>query len=381
MDLVKEKEDCCGCRTCEKVCPEGAIAIKADVCGFLYPEIDSAKCIDCGLCLKKCAFQSGYGKRKEFEPSYAYGARHKKEQVYMDSRSGGVFTALSDHILKRSGAVYGAGFDREKGAFYVKHEGAETEEGRNRFRGSKYVQSDLGDVFPEIKRRLEDGQAVLFTGTGCQVGALYAYLPREYEDLYTLDLVCYGVMSPKMWADFLHMREQEKGGKVESADFRDKKVYGWKAHKETVVIDGKPYTSRIFGKLFSGSKIRPSCFKCIYTNKERVGDVTLADFWGHEDAIPGKWDDDKGISLVLVNTSRGKELWEAAKDEVDHVDVTGYPFRHSRMRTPTEKPESYDRFWEDYEREGFVFCAEKYAASPERENVAKKFIKRLLKRK
>lgn len=379
MDLVREKGDCCGCRTCEKVCPEGAVTMEEDACGFLYPKIDPERCIDCGLCLKKCAFQSGHQKRKEFEPFYAYGARHKDEKVYMESRSGGAFTALSDQILARSGAVYGAAFDTEKGAFYVRHQGTETQEGRDRFRGSKYVQSDLGDVFPEIKKRLDDGQTVLFTGTGCQVGALYAYLPKEYGTLYTIDLVCYGVPSPKLWADFLRMREREKKGRVESADFRDKKKCGWKAHRETVVINGKHYTTRIHTKLFYGDDIRPSCFKCIYANKERVGDITLADFWGHEKVIPDMWDDDKGVSLVLVNTSRGKELWEASKDEVEHVDVTGHPFRHSRMRAPMKKKESYDAFWEDYEREGFVYCAQKYA-DHKKYKMDRHMLKELLKR-
>lgn len=382
MDLVKEKGDCCGCRTCEKVCPEGAVTMEADACGFLYPKIDPEKCIDCGLCLKRCAFQNGYKKRKEFEPFYAYGARHKDEKVYMESRSGGAFTALSDQILARSGAVYGAAFDAEKGAFYVRHQGTETQEGRDRFRGSKYVQSDLADVFPEIKKRLDDGQTVLFTGTGCQVGALYAYLPKGYDNLYTADLVCHGVMSQKVWADFLHMREREKGGKVQRAEFRDKKACGWKAHKETVAIGGKDHTTRIFSRLFGKRMFRPSCFQCIYTNKDRVGDLTLADFWGHEDAIPGRWDDDRGISLVLVNTARGKELWQAAKDALEYVEVTGYPFRHTRMRTPAKRPEAYDVFWADYEREGFRYCAKKYADHKKclLERILRKLIKHILGR-
>lgn len=361
MELVKKREDCCGCRTCEKVCPKGAIHMEEDACGFLYPKIDPEKCVDCGLCLKKCAFQSGHEKRKEYEPFYAYGVRHRVEQVFMDSRSGGAFTALSDHILERSGAVYGAGFDEKEGPFYVRHKGAETKEGRDGFRGSKYVQSDLGDVFPEVKERLENGQPVLFTGTGCQIGALYAYLDRQYDHLYTMDLICHGVPSPKTWKDFLHMREGEIGGKVERAEFRNKKDHGWKAHKESVVIGGKRYDSRIYTRLFYGSDIRHSCLQCPYANKDRVGDITLADFWGHEKAMPGIWDDDRGISLVLVNTSQGMRLWEMAKDSVDFVEVTGYPFRHRRMREAMKKPEDYDMFWEDYENKGFVYCAEKYA--------------------
>lgn len=335
--------------------------MEEDACGFLYPRIDPEKCIDCGLCLKKCAFQSGYEKRKEFEPFYAYGVRHSEEQVFMESRSGGAFTALSDHILENAGAVYGAGFDEKEGPFYVRHKGAETKEGRDGFRGSKYVQSDLGDVFPEVKERLDKGQAVLFTGTGCQIGALYAYLDKKYDRLYTMDLICHGVPSPRTWKDFLHMREEEVGGRVERAEFRNKKDHGWKAHKESVVIGGKRYDSRIYTKLFYGSDIRHSCMQCPYANKDRVGDITLADFWGHEKAMPGIWDDDKGISLVLVNTSQGMRLWEMARDSVDFVEVTGYPFRHRRMREAMKKPEDYDRFWEDYEKKGFVYCAEKYA--------------------
>lgn len=361
MELVKAKEDCCGCRTCEKVCPKGAIQMEADECGFLYPKIDQEKCIDCGLCLKKCAFQSGYKKRKEFEPFYGYGARHKEYEEYMKSRSGGAFAALSDQILAEGGSVFGAGYDDEKKFYCVKHKRAVTREERDEFRGSKYAQSDLANVFLEIKEDLEHGMPVLFSGTGCQVGALYAYLPKEYENLYTIDIVCHGVPSPKVWEDFLHMREKEMHGKVEGVDFRNKRVHGWKAHHETVRIGGKPYTSRIYSKLFSKGMARPSCYKCIYANKNRVGDITIADFWGHEKAIPGKWDDDKGISLVLVNNKQGMQLWERAKGDLEVEDCTGYPFRHTNMKRPTAKPEHYEAFWEDYASRGFAYCAEKYA--------------------
>lgn len=368
MELVKTKEECCGCRTCEQVCPKGAIQMKADACGFLYPEIDKEACIDCGLCLKKCAFQNGYKKRKEYEPFYGYGARQKEYEEYMKSRSGGAFAVLSDQILEQGGYVYGAGYDDEKKFFYVRHKRAATREERDEFRGSKYVQSDLGDVFPQIKKDLEEGKMILFSGTGCQVGALYAYLPKEYENLYTIDIVCHGVPSPKVWEDFLHMREKEMRGKVEHVKFRDKGKFGWKAHYETIKINGTYYSSRIYSKLFAKGMARPSCYQCIYANKDRVGDITIADFWGHEKAIPGRWDDDRGISLVLVNNAKGKNLWGGVEGNIEYVDCTGYPFRHTNMKRPTAKPEHYEEFWEDYTKQGFAYCAEKYADYKRRSN-------------
>lgn len=361
MELVKRKENCCGCRTCEKVCPKQAIQMKPDVGGFLYPVIDSEKCIDCGLCLKKCAFQSGYKKRKEFEPFYGYGARHLSEEEYKKSRSGAAFAALSDRILEENGVIYGAGFDEEQGFFYVKHKAAVTAEQRDEFRGSKYVQSDLNDVFPRIKEDLEAGKTVLFSGTGCQVGALYSYLPKEYENLYSVDIVCHGTPAPAIWADFLHMREEEYKGSITNVDFRDKLKYGWTAHRETISIDGKPVSSRIFGSIFSqGVSYRPSCFECVYANKNRPGDITIADFWGHEKALGEKWDDDMGISLCLVNNAHGMELWEKARVDMEWIDCTGYPFRHTNMKHPTARPEKYDEFWKDYEEQGFPYVVGKY---------------------
>lgn len=380
MELVQQKELCCGCRTCEHVCPKKAIHMEPDECGFLYPVIDQDKCVNCGLCLKKCAFQSGYKNRKEYEPFYGYGARHKSEEGYMKSRSGGAFVALSDWILAHDGSVFGAGYDEKEKFYKVVHKEATTTEQRDEFRCSKYVQSDLCDVFPRIKEALEQGRKVLFSGTGCQVGALYSYLPKEYDNLYTIDIVCHGVPSPKMWKDFLKMREKELHGKAEVVQFRDKKNFGWTPHYETVQVKGKEYSSRIYGKLFSMGYYRPSCFECVYTNKNRPGDITIADFWGHEKAIPDQWDDEKGISLVLVNNSHGMEWWNAAKDELDYVDCTGYPFRHTNMKRPTTKPASYDAFWKEYHENGFEAVVKRYAKY-EPQSYWKNRLKALFKKK
>lgn len=361
MVLIQNKDMCCGCRVCEKVCPKNAITMVEDECGFLYPQIDQDKCIDCGLCAKKCAFQNGYETRKEFEPSLGFGARHKEESGYMNSRSGGAFVALSNYVLAQGGSVYGAGFDEEEGFYKVVHKAATDKKSRNEFRGSKYVQSDLKNTFPEIKEKLEKGEYVLFSGVGCQVGALYAYLPKEYDTLFTIDILCHGVPSPRLWKEFLQMREKEFHGKVEAVQFRNKKKYGWKAHRETVQINGKKHNSRIFTKLFYGGFSRPSCAKCIYTNKNRVGDITIADFWGYEKVITDKWDDDKGISLVLINTEQGKKIWDLSEHELDTVECTGHKYRHQVLRKPFPNAENYDEFWSDYQKHGFKYIANKYA--------------------
>ena len=389
MNLIKDKADCSGCRTCELVCPKSAITMKEDECGFIYPEINAKKCIDCGLCEKKCAFQSGYKKRKEFEPFYGYAARHKNHGVLMKSRSGGAFTAVSDLVLENGGVVFGAGFYEKKTVFdkvfsskekniifkflknnkeeesncfaKIVHKKAETKEERDEFRGSKYVQSDLGDTFIQVKQMLEDGRQVLFTGTGCQVGALYMFLGKEYDNLITMDIVCHGVPTPKLWHDFLDMREREENSRVTQVNFRDKVKFGWKAHRETVWVDGKEISSRLYTKIFyMDTALRPSCFKCIYANKNRPGDFTIADFWGHERAVPGFAEDDKGVSLVIVNTNHAKKIWEEASKSMDVIDCTGYPFRHTNMKRPTKKPDNYEEFWKDYLENGFDFVMEKY---------------------
>ncbi|MGI6010622.1 MAG: Coenzyme F420 hydrogenase/dehydrogenase, beta subunit C-terminal domain [Ruminococcus sp.] len=387
MELLKEAGKCCGCRTCEHVCPQSAITMEEDKHGFLYPHIDSDKCVDCGLCLKKCAFQSGYPTRKEFEPVYGYAARHKDRTIMMKSRSGGAFTAISDQILQQNGVVYGAGYDEKLKFFKVVHKRAQTQEERNEFRGSKYVQSDLDGVFLQVKKDLEEGRKVLFSGVGCQVGALHKFLGKEYDNLLTMDLVCHGVPSPRFWADFLHMREREEGGHVTGADFRDKVRFGWKAHRETVTVDGKAISSRLYTKVFYlDTAARPSCFECVYANRNRVGDITIADFWGHEQAVPGFAEDNKGVSLVMVNTNKGLQIWKKAAESMDVIECTGYPYRHTNMKRPTKRPENYDEFWEDYLEKGFDFVMQKYCGYEvvsyyrrKREKIIK-YIKKVLKK-
>ncbi|MDE7424290.1 MAG: Coenzyme F420 hydrogenase/dehydrogenase, beta subunit C-terminal domain [Lachnospiraceae bacterium] len=361
MDLIIDKGKCCGCSACMSICPKDAITMQPDKEGFLYPHINDELCVNCGLCKKVCTFQNGYDKEKSAAVPAGYAIKHKDEDIRANSRSGGMFTALSDYVLDTlGGVVYGAGYGDH---FKVIHKCAHTKEERNEFRGSKYVQSDMNGCFREIKEHLKNNETVLFSGTACQTAALRQYCGEKLEkNLYLVDIVCHGVPSPMIWQDFLKMREKEFHGKIEKVNFRNKLQFGWNAHHETIVIKGNELSSRIFAKLFSKAAIyRPSCYQCIYTNKQRPSDVTLADFWGHEKAVPGFHTDNKGLSLVLGNTEKGRKWIESVLDKVDYIDVTGYPYRHTNMKRPTTRPENREQVWAEYFDKGFVYVAKKYA--------------------
>lgn len=386
INLLSGKENCCGCGACTLSCPTHAITMRQDACGFLYPVIDAQACIDCGTCLKKCAFQSGYPERREFDPFLAFGARHKNEDAVAHSRSGAAFIALSDRVLERGGVVYGCRFKQGSGFRRIVHDAAQSATERDAFCGSKYAQSDLGTTFARAEEDLKAGRTVLFTGTGCQIGALHVYLGREYDNLFTVDIVCFGATSQKLWSDYLDW-VAAKNGKVVSADFRDKGRFGWRTHKETVVTKRGRYSARIFASLFQSGLVRPSCLACRYSNTNRPGDLTLADFWGHEKALGELWDDDKGISLVLVNNAHGKVLWDDAERDLDTVECTGYPFRHQSMKHPVKKWDSYDEFWADYIERGFGYCVQAYvdqktlasAKMVQKKSLARKVARRLRK--
>lgn len=232
MIQVIDKSDCCGCTACASICPHDAIEMKPDVLGFLYPEVNVDKCVECGLCEKVCAFNEKYDKTNNLSTPLAYGARHKDMSEVETSRSGAAFIALSDVVLRAGGVVYGAGYE---GHFRVVHKRAVTPEERNEFKGSKYVQSDLTGIFRQVKKDLRSGLIVMFSGTPCQTAGLASYIGNNKlrENLFLVDIVCHGVPSPYVWRDFLAYLEKKHGSEICYVNFRDKEVYGWHDHKET----------------------------------------------------------------------------------------------------------------------------------------------------
>ena len=285
-----------------------------------------------------------------------YAVKHKDEKIRTNSRSGGIFTAISDQFLN-GGVVYGCVLN---GDLDVCHVRTESKAGRDKMRGSKYVQSRMGDCFRQIKNDLENGKKVLFSGTSCQVSGLRCFLQKEYDNLFCLDIVCHGVPSPRVWRDYVKWWEQ-KNGKIDTVDFRNKEQYGWADHVESIYFgSGRKKNSRVFTSLFYGHNcLRPSCYECPYKQINHPGDITIADYWGIDKAAPG-FSDNKGVSLVLVNSEKGAKAFELAKKSLVWKETRIEDSMQPPLRGPFKKPQGREKFWKDYAELSFQEIAEKY---------------------
>lgn len=358
MIKINNPADCCGCTACASICNHDAITMKPDALGFLYPQVDENKCTNCGLCEKVCSFNDNYDTSLNFPEAKAYGARHKDINEVMKSRSGAVFVALSDYVLDRGGVVYGAGYTDH---FRVVHKRATSKVERDEFRGSKYVQSDVNSIFRQVKNDLKDGLTVLFSGTPCQTSGLSSYIGKTLrENLILVDLVCHGVPGPYLWRDFLSYLEKREGKKITLVNFRDKEEFGWKAHRETFVFDEKMGGETWYTKTFYQHIIfRHSCGNCHFCNLKRPSDITIADFWGWEKTGSKINTDDKGLNLVLVNTSKGKDVFDLIKDNLQVIDASPEAYMQPNLKEPSRIHRLRMQFENDYTRKGFEYVFNK----------------------
>ena len=384
--LITDKSKCCGCTACMAVCPHDAIVMRKDVLGFPYPEIQKDKCTQCGLCEKVCDFVKVHepAPAKEDIALEAYAARNTDHDAVAQSQSGGVFTALSDIVLSRGGAVYGAVMNDN---FTVSHSRAVTTEERDRFRGSKYVQSDLGEVFRHVRKDLSDGRAVLFTGTPCQNAGLASYIPeRLKEKLYLVDFICHGVPSPAVWEDYVAY--MGKKGSVERVCFRDKAAGGWKEHKETFRYrNGKTLARETFKVLFyKNIMLRHSCAVCPYHLGERKADITIADFWGVGEVLP-EMDGNSGTSMLICHNEKGSALLKEAGSrlKVLQTELSGdfLSRKNPNLLRPSRIYKDRDAFEREYADKGFIHVARKWGDMGWRYKAwqLKVFIRRLTGRK
>lgn len=314
MIEVTRKSDCCGCGACAQACGKGCIAMVPDGEGFLYPVVDAARCVRCGLCLKACPMTAQAA--PSGEPT-AYAAYARDGQIRQESSSGGIFSLAARWVLDRQGVVVGAAFD---GEFDVCHVMIQSQDQLPRLRGSKYVQSRMGDAYCRVREALKAGKTVLFSGVACQIAGLKTFLGRDYDELYTIDVLCHGVPSPKVWRRYIQDQEAAHAGRLTGASLRSKQT-GWKTY--SVALDfgsGRSYR-RDFREdpymrcFLSDSCLRPSCHSCRFKAIPRMSDLTLGDAWGIGGHMP-EMDDDRGTSVVIVNTQKGRRLWQQLAPEV-----------------------------------------------------------------
>ena len=378
MIQITNKADCCGCTACASVCAHHAINMEPDAMGFLYPKIDTDKCTECGLCEKVCAFNPNYDKSLNLSEPQIYAARHKNMHEIETSRSGAAFIAISDYVLEQGGVVYGAGYAEH---FRVVHKRATNKEERNEFKGSKYVQSDLRDIFPQVKADLKQGLIVLFSGTPCQTAGLASYIGKRLrEKLILVDIVCHGVPAPYIWRDYLAYLEKKYKQPIVEVNFRDKSRVGWSGHIESFVFqDGTKKESKTYSYLFSKCiMMRPSCGKCHYTNFNRPSDFTLADYWGWEKLSPDFNKDNKGCSLLLVNTEKGRHFLKYISIDLNLIVSNKILCLQPNLQIPSKPSDKSSLFEYLYIKHGFKKVAQKFSDLNYKSNI-KKIIRKILK--
>lgn len=312
-----EKKSCTGCCSCIAFCPQKCIEVELDNGGFWYPVIKNSKCIGCDICESVCPAMGGVSKLYNIK---SYAAYNKDKEVRLKSSSGGIFYSLAVEILRHGGVVFGAVWRDNK----LCHAEVLSERELKGMCGSKYLQSYIGNTYVSAKQYLAEGKKVYFTGTPCQIAGLRRFLGKEYENLICQDIICHGVPSPKAFE--VYKKDLEKRyGEIKQIIFRDKKK-GWRKYAVSIeFISGKKiFVSHNYDRFMRGYLdniyLRESCYDCQYKGIERVGDITLGDFWGIESVVP-EYDDDAGVSIVLVNSEKGNDLFRCVFDKLNITEV------------------------------------------------------------
>lgn len=314
-DLYTNKNQCCACSGCANICPKKIIEMRPDEYGFEYPYVINDSCIECNLCKKVCAFQSLDNRGSN--PIKVYAAINKDYNVLSKSSSGGVFSAISKAVFKRGGVVFGCAFNSK---MEPEHIYIEKIEDLYKIQGSKYVKSNMNNSFLYVKRFLEEGRLVFFTGTPCQVDSLKLYLKKSYENLITADLICHGVTNVEVFKGYIKYLEEKFNCKVINIKFRDK-TKGWgHVEKITYVKRGRIREKYIYSfnsyyhmYFLKGYLLRENCYDCKYACGVREGDFSMGDFWGVELEHP-EIDRTRGVSAFLVNSEKGIVFLEEIRE-------------------------------------------------------------------
>lgn len=366
--MISNIADCTGCSACVQKCPNSCITLEENQYGFVYPKVDETNCISCNLCNNVCHLQN-YTQRENVPTAYA--AIHKDNNIVLKSTSGGVFSAIAEKILSDSGVVYGCSFDENLRPHHMRVDNITQ---LDLLYGSKYIQSDIGNCYNDILKDLIENRIVFFTGTPCQVAGLKTFLGKDYDSLFTADLICHGVPSYAYFRKFIKWYENKNNCKIVDYSFRSKDNAGWSlAGTYTIKKDSKKITKKVFyfdnyyyHYFLNGDIYRDSCYNCKYANVYRSGDFTLGDLWGAEKIKP-QFNIDNGCSLLLVNSSKGDNLLKDINVALQEIPLDFALHNNEQLHTPSKKSANRNEILEEY-------CA--YSASQIQKNYCIKYRKK-----
>lgn len=373
--LTKNDYECSGCTACMNICAHKAITMQENEEGFLYPKRNSDLCVNCGLCEKICPVEHPvYLNNSDPDVYAAYDTKERKK-----SASGGLFYTIASYVIKQNGVVFGSAYDED---LNVKHICARTIDELQALRGSKYVQSDINDCYKQVKNELKKGVIVYFTGVGCQVAGLYAFLRKKYDNLITSDIVCHGVPSQKMFNIHLDYLGNKNASKVKEYSFRATNI--WLTREKAKFYNGKvslEYDGNKSPYLYAfglGYIDRYSCFNCPFAKVPRQGDISLADYWGVQKSFP-LMNATKGISLVIVNNQKGKDIWNNIKSQLKYEvsNIEDAVKNNPNVIRPTKEPLIRKKFFKILATEGYEQMTKTYLQCPN--NMRNYHIERIMK--
>lgn len=384
MIQIKNKAKCTGCTACANICGNHAITMNYDKWGHSYPTVNIDLCTECGLCEKICPLlhNENIPSDKNLENLSIYAAYNKNSQERKQSTSGGIFPLLARYILSGGGIVYAAKFDEN---YHIEHAALEHENELNAFRGSKYAQSDLSDIFRKIRSNLKS-RKVLFVGTPCQVAGLKSFLYKDYPNLYTCDFICMGISSPVIWEAYLDSYWNRK--EIKHIFFKDKRL-GW--HNWRMLIEDnkgehlyKGLENPFFYSYLTHITYRPSCFTCPFRTIKRISDFTIADCWGIDKVNPD-FDDNKGCTTIILQSEKAKDVFQKISDM---LYVTDYKVEDIKQYNPysikpISKHKDTEAFYDTYLKKGFKTASKKYLhkrTSSSTKTIIKNIINKFIKK-
>jgi coenzyme F420-reducing hydrogenase beta subunit len=338
--ISNDKRKCCGCTACVHICPAMCITMHVDDEGFLYPIVsDERKCINCGRCSKVCPMEIKTSEGNV--PSAIYAGVIKNNDILIESSSGGAFSAIAEYVFDNNGVVCGCILDYELRA---KHIIVDNKAEFAQLRGSKYIQSNMQDIYHDIKKMLEDDRPVLFVGTPCQVAGLRLFLGELHHGLIAVDLICHGVPSQMFFDSWVDTEEKNRKTKIKNIKFREKGKYGWGHIISYETATGKkiiqpPSINSYYYAYLNALNYRETCYVCPFTTIQRTGDLTIADFWGIEKE-KNFIDKDKGVSMILVNTNIGQSLLKKLDATISLYSCSPMNIdkRQDQLRKPVSRP-------------------------------------------